>query len=154
MFLWASKALDWILSPLAWALLLALAAALLRRRARLAWGLAALAFAVLAAFSSGAVADGLAAAAERGARTTLRPDVVYDAVVALAGMLDASASRASGETELDAAADRIVRGLEGERKEIHFPAPFSWMVKLMRVLPFPVYERVMKRWVGRVRLRR
>lgn len=49
------------------------------------------------------------------------------------------------------AAERITRGLERERKEIHFPAPFSWMVKLMRVLPFPAYEYAMKRWVVRVR---
>lgn len=49
------------------------------------------------------------------------------------------------------AAERIVRGLEHERHEVHFPAPFSWMVKLMRVLPFPLYTFVMKRWVGRVR---
>lgn len=51
----------------------------------------------------------------------------------------------------DDAARRIVHGLERERKEIHFPAPFSWMVKLMRVMPFPMYEYVMERWVRRVR---
>ena len=51
----------------------------------------------------------------------------------------------------DEAASRIMDGLERDRKEIHFPATFSWMVKLMRVLPFPLYEMVMKRWVLRAR---
>jgi short-subunit dehydrogenase len=47
------------------------------------------------------------------------------------------------------AARRIVNGLERDRNEIHFPAPFSWALKLMRVLPFPAYEFVMKRWALR-----
>ncbi|HEY6099625.1 MAG TPA: YdcF family protein [Anaeromyxobacter sp.] len=112
MFIWLSKVLDGVFAPLAWALLLALAAALLRRRARAAWALAWAAMAVLVAFSTDAVADALQRAAERGARSTYRADAVYDAVVVLAGMVDPAASRASGETELTAAADRIVRGFE------------------------------------------
>jgi short-subunit dehydrogenase len=47
--------------------------------------------------------------------------------------------------EVDRAAAIIVDGLERERKEIHFPRVFSTMLKIARVLPFPVYERVMKR---------
>lgn len=47
------------------------------------------------------------------------------------------------------AADRIVRGLERDRKEIHFPARLSWGMKAMRVLPYPLYERVMEMWVAR-----
>jgi len=47
------------------------------------------------------------------------------------------------------AAERIVRGLEQDRKEIHFPPVFSWMVKLLRVLPYPLYEWVMMRWIAR-----
>src|SRR5437763_777402 len=42
------------------------------------------------------------------------------------------------------AAERIVRGLERGKKEISFPAPMAWALKLMRVLPYPVYERVIK----------
>jgi NADP-dependent 3-hydroxy acid dehydrogenase YdfG len=42
------------------------------------------------------------------------------------------------------AAAIIVRGLRGDRREIHFPARFSWPVKLLRVLPYPVYEAVMR----------
>lgn len=40
------------------------------------------------------------------------------------------------------AAQRIVRGLERAKKEIHFPGAFSWPLKLMRVLPYPIYERL------------
>jgi uncharacterized SAM-binding protein YcdF (DUF218 family) len=111
-FIWLSKTLDWFLAPLTWTLLLALAALLLRRRARLARGLAAASALVLLAFSSEQVADRLQAAMERGARSTFRPDVVYDAVIVLGGMVDADASRASGDIELTAEADRVVRGLE------------------------------------------
>ena len=113
MFLWLSKSpLEFVVSPLAWSLLLAVAAALLRRRRRWAWSLAAVAFAVLDGFSNEAVADAIQRATERGARSTYRPDVVYDAVVVLGGMVDPAASRASGETELTEEADRIVRGFE------------------------------------------
>jgi uncharacterized SAM-binding protein YcdF (DUF218 family) len=111
-FLWLSKALEWLVSPLAWSLLLALAAALLRRRRAVAWSLAAAAAAALVAFSTEAVADAIQRAAERGARSTYRPDVVYDAVVVLGGIVDAAASRATGEAELTDTADRLVRGFE------------------------------------------
>ena len=46
--------------------------------------------------------------------------------------------------EADDAAERIVRGLERGKKEIHFPAPMSWAAKVLRVLPFPVYERIIR----------
>src|SRR5262245_128324 len=46
--------------------------------------------------------------------------------------------------EADAAAERIVKGLERGKREIHFPAPMSWTAKLLRVLPFPVYERLIR----------
>lgn len=45
-----------------------------------------------------------------------------------------------------AAAELIVRGLEQDRREIHFPKRFSWILKTMRILPFPIYHRI----VGRV----
>jgi short-subunit dehydrogenase len=47
--------------------------------------------------------------------------------------------------DADEAAQRIVRGLERGKKEIHFPAPLSWTLKLMRVLPYGLYEQLMKR---------
>jgi short-subunit dehydrogenase len=42
------------------------------------------------------------------------------------------------------AAERIVAGLEHGRREIHFPAPMSWMMKLFRILPYGLYARLMK----------
>jgi short-subunit dehydrogenase len=47
--------------------------------------------------------------------------------------------------EVDDAAERIVRGLERRRNEIHFPAPLSWTVKLLRMLPNGIYGRIIKR---------
>mgnify|MGYP005865914913 CR=1 FL=1 len=44
--------------------------------------------------------------------------------------------------DADVAARIIVRGLARRKKEIHFPARFSWGMKLLRVLPFPVFERL------------
>jgi uncharacterized SAM-binding protein YcdF (DUF218 family) len=111
-FLWLSKLLEWFVTPLAWSLVLGAAAVLLRRRPRAAWTLGAAGVAVLLAFSSSPVADAIQRAAERGARSTFRPDVVYDAVIVLGGMVDNDATRASGTPELTEAADRIVRGFE------------------------------------------
>ena len=47
--------------------------------------------------------------------------------------------------DVERAAAIIVSGLERDRKEIHFPRVFSTILKLARVLPFPVYERLIKR---------
>jgi hypothetical protein len=47
--------------------------------------------------------------------------------------------------EVDDAAERIVRGLELGRDEIHFPAPLSWTMKVLRVLPTSVYARIIRR---------
>ena len=112
MFLVLSKLLDWLLAPLTWALLLLLAAALLRGRPRRAGALAAAAVGVLLAFSLEAVANRLQRVVEQGARATIRPDVVYDAVIVLGGMVDGAASRASGEVEFDGNVDRILRAWE------------------------------------------
>ncbi len=111
-FVALSKILDWLLAPLSWALLLLALAAVVRRRPRLAWTLAALSAAVLLAFSSGHVATRLERLVERGARSTYRLDVTYDAVVVLGGMVDGPASRASGEVEFDAQVDRVLRAFE------------------------------------------
>jgi short-subunit dehydrogenase len=46
--------------------------------------------------------------------------------------------------EADDAAERIVRGLERGKQEIHFPAPLSWTAKVLRVLPYPLYERLIR----------
>jgi short-subunit dehydrogenase len=47
--------------------------------------------------------------------------------------------------EADDAAERIVRGLERKKGEIHFPAPLSWTVKLLRMLPDSIYARIIRR---------
>jgi NAD(P)-dependent dehydrogenase (short-subunit alcohol dehydrogenase family) len=51
--------------------------------------------------------------------------------------------------EADTAARIIVRGLRRDRKEIHFPIRLSWTLKVMRVVPFPVYERLAAAFVKR-----
>jgi short-subunit dehydrogenase len=45
----------------------------------------------------------------------------------------------------DRAAELIVRGLERGRREIHFPPVFSWTLKVLRIVPFPLYERIITR---------
>lgn len=50
-----------------------------------------------------------------------------------------------GLIDADVAARLIVRGLQQRRKEIHFPSAFSWTMKLLRVLPYPIYERLVAR---------
>lgn len=112
MFLLLSKLLDLLLAPLTWALLLLTAAALLRRRPRLPWALTGLAVAVLLVFSAEAVADGLARATERSAVRTDRPEVTYDAVVVLGGLVEDASTRAHGEIALSGAADRLTRGFD------------------------------------------
>jgi short-subunit dehydrogenase len=47
--------------------------------------------------------------------------------------------------DVDDAAERIVRGLEQGKNEIHFPAPLSWTVKALRLLPDAVYGWIIKR---------
>lgn len=112
MFVLLSKLLDLLLTPLAWSLLLLLAAALLRARTRLAWSLAALAVAVLLVFSCEQVADRMVRHVEAGAVRTERPEVTYDAVVILGGVVDAAATRATGVTQLYGSVERLLDGWE------------------------------------------
>ena len=51
--------------------------------------------------------------------------------------------------DVDKAAAVIVHGLRRGRKEIHFPARFSWTLKALRLLPFPIYERLIRAAVKR-----
>lgn len=46
---------------------------------------------------------------------------------------------------VDRAVEQLVRDLEREKKESHFPAAFTWIVKALRVLPYPIYERIIRR---------
>jgi uncharacterized SAM-binding protein YcdF (DUF218 family) len=109
-FVLLSKTLDVLVAPLSWSIALAaLGLALRGRRPRLAAAAAALGLAVLVIFSLEPVADRLDARVEAGAPTTFRPGAPYDAMIVLTGMVDDAATRRSGELELTAAADRIVR---------------------------------------------
>jgi short-subunit dehydrogenase len=47
--------------------------------------------------------------------------------------------------EADVAAETIVRGIERNAREVHFPAPLSWTMKLMRILPYGLYARIIRR---------
>ncbi len=104
-----SKVLDLLLAPVTWALLLIAASILWRRRAAGPW-LAGAAAAVLYLFSAEPVANELTRIAEAGVRSTMRPEVTYDAAIVLGGAIDPAASKGSGETELGPAGDRVVAG--------------------------------------------
>lgn len=48
-------------------------------------------------------------------------------------------------TSAEKAATIIADGLEKKRKDISFPIPFSWFLKLARIIPYPIYERIVER---------
>jgi short-subunit dehydrogenase len=43
------------------------------------------------------------------------------------------------------AVERLVKGLEQERREIHFPKALTWTLKFLRILPYPIYQSIMGR---------
>lgn len=47
--------------------------------------------------------------------------------------------------EVDAAAASMIKGLSGNRFEITFPKRFTWMLKLLRILPYAAYLRLTKK---------
>jgi len=55
---------------------------------------------------------------------------------------------------VDDAARLIVAGLERGRREIHFPGRLSWPLKVLRVLPYPMYSWLIQRATGGQRARR
>jgi NADP-dependent 3-hydroxy acid dehydrogenase YdfG len=46
------------------------------------------------------------------------------------------------------AARLIVAGLERGRREIHFPGQLSWSLKVLRLLPYPLYSWIIQRATG------
>lgn len=113
MFVFLSKLLDLLLSPLSWALLLGLGGLVLQRgRARLSAWMQGLGLLVLYVFSTEPVANLLQRQVEAGAVSTYRPDVTYDAVIVLGGAVDADATERSGLPEYNPAVERILRGFE------------------------------------------
>ncbi len=112
MFVFLSKVLDLLLAPLTWALLLVAAGWGVRRWRRLSLGLRLAGLGVLYAFSTEPVANGLQNLVEAGVEGTYRPEVTYDAVIVLGGMVDADATERSGLPEYTLAVERILRGYE------------------------------------------
>jgi len=49
--------------------------------------------------------------------------------------------------DADRAARIICRGIERGKDEIAFPIPFSWIIKAMRIIPYPIYKMIMSRAV-------
>jgi short-subunit dehydrogenase len=46
---------------------------------------------------------------------------------------------------LEPAVEALVKGLEQERREVHFPKMFTWTLKLLRILPYPLYQWIVAR---------
>lgn len=108
-FFFFSKVLDLAFSPLVWALALALSAAFAMRRGRAKRGssFALASFVVLYAFSIGPTANALTRSLEEVVEPRARPDVHYDVLIVLGGMLDHAASRRSGAIEYNEAPERL-----------------------------------------------
>ena len=47
--------------------------------------------------------------------------------------------------EVEDAATRIVKGLEGNSFEISFPRRFTWLLKILRMLPYAVYLKLTRK---------
>jgi uncharacterized SAM-binding protein YcdF (DUF218 family) len=107
MFFLLSKILDVLVSPLAWVLVLAIAAAVTDRR-EVARGLAGLAAVVLYVFSTGFVASRMARELESSAARTMRDDVTYDVVIVLGGMVDDQISATWGEPAYNDNVERLL----------------------------------------------
>jgi short-subunit dehydrogenase len=49
--------------------------------------------------------------------------------------------------DADRAAKIMCDGIARGRDEISFPVPFNWAIKVMRIIPYPIYKRIMSRAV-------
>jgi len=107
-FVFLSKTLDLLLSPLTWALLFLLPVFWWGRRDARVMLFAGLTFGTLYLSSVPWVAAKVVRLTENGARKTFREDQVYDAAIVLGGAVDAPAGARSGQLELNAAAERVV----------------------------------------------
>ena len=59
------------------------------------------------------------------------------------------------EDRVEDAAAIMVRDIERQKRESHFPFVFSWILKFLRILPFPVYQWLILRGTrGQQRARR
>lgn len=113
MFLTLSKTLDWLLSPLSWAVLCLIGSLYWKERVKLARSLIAIGLAILLIFSNPFVADSIAEYVEVGWKGPIfRQDVVYDAAIVLGGGLEPLATKLSGKAEFNDSSERIIRGFE------------------------------------------
>jgi uncharacterized SAM-binding protein YcdF (DUF218 family) len=102
-FLLLSKTLDALLSPLTWSIAL-VALSLVWPRRRRTCAIAGLA--VLLLFSFEPFANALERSLERTAKRTYRPDVVYDAVILLGGLVERSTE--SNEPGYNDSVERLI----------------------------------------------
>jgi hypothetical protein len=49
--------------------------------------------------------------------------------------------------EVEDAAARMVQGLAGKSFEITFPRRFTWMLKILRMLPYGLYLRITRKLI-------
>ncbi len=51
--------------------------------------------------------------------------------------------------DAEASAGHIVAGITKGKLEVHYPWQLSWIFKLMRIIPYPLYHRLIARKVVR-----
>lgn len=109
MFYALSKILDLALSPLTWAIVLALLGFRRRKKpTRLSRWSPLAAAGILVFFSLEPVSNALVHYLESGAPRTIREDRMYDVVIMMGGVLDERASEDSGELALNENTERML----------------------------------------------
>jgi len=111
-FFFLSKLLDVLLSPLTWGLVFLALAVPWRSRSVRRWkrmrAFGGLGLAILLLASAKPVANGLTRRLEHAAPSSYRPDVTYDVVVLLGGVLDEEASFESGQPSFNDNVERML----------------------------------------------
>lgn len=121
MFVWLSKTADVLLSPLGWAIILALAAGLVSllapSRRRLAATLALVSAALLYVFSTAAASNACMRLAERSAVRTASESGRYEAVILLGGMVDEPVRLTHGQMAYTEANERLLQAFAMLRED-------------------------------------
>lgn len=110
MFFVLSKTLDLLVAPITWVIVLALLGVPFRRKRELArWRRFAplAAVIVLLVFSEEPVSNALIRSLEAPPLRTIKPEVTYDVVVLLGGVVDERASQTYGERNYNDAVERL-----------------------------------------------
>jgi uncharacterized SAM-binding protein YcdF (DUF218 family) len=104
-----SKILDLVFSPLTWVLAVLVYLAFRERKTRrVAFWVPVVTALVLYVFSVEKVSNALTRGLESASKTTLRPEVTYDTVVVLGGLVEASATLASGTDSYNNNVERML----------------------------------------------